>query len=264
MSYLIGVDVSHWRGRIDWATAKPHIRFAILKCTESDWYKDDTYDFNKLGCEINGIPHGVYHFFRSNRDPVAQANLFYTCAVDPSLNFWCVDVESNDGGDIRGNLKKMLDRLEQLTGKPPWIYTAKYFWNDNIGAQAWASRLPLWVANYDVNQPALPNGWSDWGLWQYGDHGAVPGIPGNVDMDYFPKSEIYLPIVFGNGELPEYYCVRTTANSLYVRSSPNGLIKGYVPLGTRFQVIGEVIKNNYKWLQVGDASYIGASWTEVI
>jgi hypothetical protein len=63
---------------------------------------------------------------------------------------------------------------------------------------------------------------------------------------------------------PQYYCVRTTANSLYVRSSPNGLIKGYVPLGTRFQVIGEVIKNNYKWLQVGDASYIGASWTEVI
>jgi len=58
-AYLIGCDISHWDGKIDWATVKPNISFAILKCTEGTTFVDDTYAFNKAGCEINNIPHGV-------------------------------------------------------------------------------------------------------------------------------------------------------------------------------------------------------------
>ena len=265
---LVGADVSHWRGKIDWVTAAAHIRFAILKCTEGTGFIDDTYNFNKAGCEINQVPHGAYHFFHSNLDGIAQAEHFYNTANDSNLKFYAVDVETYDGGDIRANLKTMLERLEQLSGQVPWIYTAYYFWKDKVGAQPWASRCPLWVANYGIGPPMLPPGWSEWGIWQYSSHGVVPGINGDVDMNYFAKSEAYLPIVFGNGEVPpppQYYNVRTTAGSLYVRNAPRGIIKGYVPYGTRFQVIGEAHDNTgYRWLRVGDNSYVGASWTEVI
>ncbi len=260
---LTGIDVSHWDGVIDWATVKPNISFAVLKCTEGVTFKDDTYSRNKAGCEINGIPHGCYHFFRSNDNPIVQAELFYNTAADNNLRFWCVDVEANNGGDIKANLHAMLDRLEQLTGKVPWLYTAQSFWNGNIGAQPWASRCPLWVANYTTgSQPAMPNGWNSWKIWQYSDKGSIPGIPSAVDMNHFAGTEADLQAIFGNGEAvpPAPHIVRVIASVLNVRKTPNGVMVGYVPYDTRLAVIGQANDGSgRKWLQVGSGSWV-ASW----
>ena len=224
-----GIDVSHWEGSINWALVKPQISFAILKCTEGTTYKDSRYRENKTGCVNNGIPHGVYHFFRSNIDGAAQAQYFYDFAADRDLKVWAVDVEANNGGDIRGNLKSMLDRLEQLTGVIPFIYTAKYFWNYNIGAQPWASRCQLWVANYEVSTPALPAGWTSWVFWQYSEKGNVNGIIGWCDMDKFDGTQDELNVLFGNGTvpalpqneiMPQGYRV-VTADWLNIRSLPS-------------------------------------------
>jgi lysozyme len=263
---LTGVDVSHWQGVIDWGKVAPQVKFAILKCTEGATYQDISYPANKVGCDREGILHGVYHFFRSNADPVQQAENFYNYAADPGLDFWCVDVEVNNGGDIRSVLKAMLQHLEQLTGKIPWVYSAKYFWNDNIGAQPWASRCPLWVANYGVQQPALPNGWSKWGIWQYSSHGAMDGIQGDVDMNIFNDTDYNIHAVFeGAYPIPIPDKVRVIANSLNVRLTPNGTIWGAVPYGTIFGVIGQGNdSNNKKWWKVGSQSWVASWWCESI
>jgi lysozyme len=268
---ITGIDISHWQGSINWAKVSSQVKFAILKCSEGTNYRDDTYKTNKAGCANNGIPHGAYHFFRSNADPIDQAEIFYEWGNDSSMKFWCVDVEANNGGNIRYVLQTMLQKLEQLTGRVPWIYTAKYFWNANIGAQSWASRCPLWVANYSVTQPTLPAGWSKWGVWQYSSHGTIAGISGNVDMNIFNDNDYDLNAVFGNGSsqpppppqpLPDK--VRTTAQFLNIRSSPGGALCGYVPYRTIFGVNGQALDaNGKKWWKIG-AAYIASWYTEII
>jgi GH25 family lysozyme M1 (1,4-beta-N-acetylmuramidase) len=46
---------------------------------------------------------------------------------------------------------------------------------------------PLWVAHFDVEEPTLPRGWDHWRFWQHTvtQQGAVPSIPGRVDLDYY-------------------------------------------------------------------------------
>ncbi len=108
-----GSDVSHWQGVIDWELVAPQVSFVIMKCTEGEQYKDIRYPANKAGCVKYGIPHGAYHFFRSNVNPITQAELFWDYAKDDDMQVWVVDVEANNGGDIRGNLKSMLERLSR-------------------------------------------------------------------------------------------------------------------------------------------------------
>ena len=55
----------------------------------------------------------------------------------------------------------------------------------------WAQH-DLWVANYvdhpENATPALPSDWHQWKFWQYGEHGQVPGISGDVDLNWFNGS----------------------------------------------------------------------------
>jgi lysozyme len=50
-------------------------------------------------------------------------------------------------------------------------------------APASLAAYPLWIADYGVAAPTLPNGWSTWLLWQYSESGAVQGIDSPVDLD---------------------------------------------------------------------------------
>ena len=35
----------------------------------------------------------------------------------------------------------------------------------------------------------VPDAWGYWTFWQYNDNGQIPGISGNVDVDYFAGDE---------------------------------------------------------------------------
>ena len=53
------------------------------------------------------------------------------------------------------------------------------------------TNYPLWVAQYEVEEPT-PNGkWNTWSGWQYTDLGEIEGINGYVDRDRFTK-EVFL------------------------------------------------------------------------
>ena len=47
------------------------------------------------------------------------------------------------------------------------------------------TQYSLWVAQYGVDAPSDSVIWDTWAGWQYSDTGSVPGISGNVDLDYF-------------------------------------------------------------------------------
>lgn len=67
------------------------------------------------------------------------------------------------------------------TAKLPIIYTTADWWNACTGNDTAFSADPLWLASYGVTNPALPAGWNNYAIWQYGQ-GNVGGVSG-IDQD---------------------------------------------------------------------------------
>src|SRR5207247_1132521 len=66
------------------------------------------------------------------------------------------------------------------------IYTNASFWNAHLNSNF--GSYPLWIANYGVSSPKIPNGWTAWNFWQYSQSGACSGVNGDVDTNYFNGS----------------------------------------------------------------------------
>jgi lysozyme len=196
---MIGIDVSHWQGLIDWAKVRQEADFAIMKCSQGVTILDGMYQANKAGAVKYAIPHGAYHYFLADTDGVKQADWFVKCAADTSMEVWVIDVE-NPGVGLVYNLKYMIDRMISNTGCTPVIYTSPGFWNYNVKqAYDWANQCPLWVAHYTTNPaPTLPIGWKKWAIWQYTAKGVLAGI-NPVDLDKFNGTDYDLLMFFGNG-----------------------------------------------------------------
>lgn len=172
---LLGVDVSHWQGVMNWARAKKAgVEFAFIKASEGTSYKDDQWRANVSGCMVQGIPWGIYHFWSDAASPADQARNvldawnFSACPI-------AIDVESFPMGlwpaaNAR-SISELVERLEDKTGKRPTIYTSRTKWDGRVKSSSNWRKLPLWVANYGVNKPILPEDWTDWMVWQYTNNG---------------------------------------------------------------------------------------------
>ena len=225
-----GIDVSHWQGSIDWAqVAAAGKRFAIAKATDGQEYVDPTYTTNKAGAELNGIVFGAYHFARPDRtanDAVLEADHFAdNAALGPGNLIPVLDIEKNEQNmsqaKITAWILDWLDRVTERLGVRPMVYTSPNGWLVRTGdttAVANAGYTVLWVAHWGVAQPTVPaDGWggNGWTFWQYTSKGSVPGIVGNVDLDWYetsdfgpvtipvldgtpPSAAISLPVTFGD------------------------------------------------------------------
>ena len=77
-------------------------------------------------------------------------------------------------------VRKLLELVTTEVGRKPFLYTANWFWT-SIGNPDPLDDYPLWVAYYnDDPEPTLPQGWSNWVIWQYTDKGHIAGIGENT------------------------------------------------------------------------------------
>jgi GH25 family lysozyme M1 (1,4-beta-N-acetylmuramidase) len=184
-----GIDVSKWQGAIDWdAVAGDGIAFAFIRTSHGLGILDEYYATNWSEARRVGILRGTYQYFSPGDDAIAQADLLLDRMgpleegdLPPVL-----DVEAADGmsaDQIVAAIHTWSDRVEAGLGVAPIIYTAKYFWQDSVGAPDDFVDQPLWVANYDVTCPLIADPWARWDFWQYTSSGSVAGIAGNVDRD---------------------------------------------------------------------------------
>jgi lysozyme len=188
---LSGIDVSHYQGVVDWAKIKAaNVTFAFAKATEGANNTDAKFAANWVGIRNAGLVRGAYHFFHPSQDPAAQAQHFLqTVQLSPGDLPPVIDVESADGVSnsvIQSGVKTWLDAVAAQTGVKPMIYASPGFWNQHLNDQF--GGYPLWVAQYGVNAPRLPKGWTNWTFWQYSQTGRMNGVLGNVDLDYFEGS----------------------------------------------------------------------------
>lgn len=203
---LPGIDVSYYQGNIDWnAVAADGVVFALIRVSHSLQFFDPEFDANWEGARAAGVHAGVYQYFEPDEDPIAQADLLLDSMgpLMPGDLPPVIDVESTAGQSpaaIANAVQAWVEHVEAALGVKPIIYTGPYFWQDNVGSDAFED-YPLWIAHYGTNCPLTPTPWAKWNFHQYTDSGSTAGIAGNVDQNVFNGSLDEL-LALGTNEIP--------------------------------------------------------------
>jgi lysozyme len=189
---VIGVDVSHHQGRVDWgALAGDGIAFAYIKATEGESFRDANFSMNWSGAAAAGLPRGAYHFFTQCRGGFDQArNFIAKVPRDPRALPPVVDAESmghcTQGppvGTVAGELETLLAQLAAHYGRRPLIYTTAEFHDTYLKGQFPRDRF--WLRSLVI--PPLFR-YEQWILWQYQNRGQRRGVQGPVDLSAFRGS----------------------------------------------------------------------------
>jgi lysozyme len=183
-----GIDVSHYQGVIDWGlVAEAGMAFAFIKATEGTSEVDPQFQDNWSGAKAAGLLRGAYHFYQPGEDPRQQAESFLSAVQTvPGDLPPVLDVEiPGDPSEIIAGIQAWLAAVQQETAKAPIVYTSPSFWAQLGASVSGFGHFPLWIAEYGVTAPKIPEGWTTWTFWQFSESGSVSGIEGSVDLDLF-------------------------------------------------------------------------------
>ena len=189
-----GIDVSEHQGRIDWDAVKASgIDFAILRVgfgAPSFGGRVD-YQFNRniSECERLGIPYGVYIYSYAfdNQQAADEASMVIDCLSghNPRLPVY-YDLEDNkiiaDGrqSGIASRAQTFCNKIS-AAGYKSGIYANLNWFNNILTDPVFkSSSWDHWIAQYNSQCDYTGN----YSFWQYKSNGKVPGINGNVDMNY--------------------------------------------------------------------------------
>jgi lysozyme len=179
-----GIDVSHHSGSVDWdAVAEGGYVFAFLKATEGVDAPDPMFDSHWQALADHDIHRGAYHFYVTEDDPEEQARFFLSRVnLEPGDLAPMVDIEllgHGTRGSLAPRLHRFLEIVEGAVGVAPIIYTSPNFWAAHLDDSF--SRYPLWIAEYEVDEPTIPSGWSSWTLWQFEGDAPIVGVEKEAD-----------------------------------------------------------------------------------
>ncbi len=78
---------------------------------------------------------------------------------------------------------------EKMRRPDSHIYASPNIWNNRVAWHRYDfSECPLWIATWNVAEPAVPQTWSkqgkSWQWWQHSSKGQVDGILGAVDLNW--------------------------------------------------------------------------------
>jgi lysozyme len=170
---------------VDWdRVAGAGYSFAYVKATEGVDSPDPAFPEHWKRLPEVGLRRGAYHFYVTEDDPKAQARFFLdTVEHRPGDLLPAVDVEIIGHGTAPGladRLRTFLDLVETELGVRPVIYTSPKFWDAHLGPGF--HDHPLWVAEYEVDSPRVPESWTRWTFWQWKDDHDVPGVEKDADV----------------------------------------------------------------------------------
>jgi GH25 family lysozyme M1 (1,4-beta-N-acetylmuramidase) len=192
---IVGIDVSHWQGSINWqqvyAAGKT---FAWAKATEGVTFDDGTFVTNMTNGTSAGVVMGAYHFGRpDNNSAVSDANHFLSVAssyIGPGHLQPALDIEDPYASALTTSalstwIQQWMTTVQNATGVVPILYTTgNYASNLNSSLAVYK----LWIANYPTSQTSSPTNigiWPTWAFKQYSRTETVSGISGDVDLDVF-------------------------------------------------------------------------------
>lgn len=185
-----GIDVSEWQGDIDFeAVRQSGIDAVYIRTGEGSDYVDAYFESHYQGALAAGLKIGYYHYVTAQNEAEAreQARFFCSLIRGKAVDLYpAMDFESFPGLDveeINAIGAAFMETLNDCLGYSPSLYS-----DTNNTANVWDSSFasyPLWVAEYGPAVPSNTGYWATWDGFQYSDAGNVPGISGQVDLDYF-------------------------------------------------------------------------------
>ena len=185
---ILGIDVSHHQGEIDWDMAldmrigNDSIQFVYLKATEGADFKDRHYEKNRKILDQKKVKVGAYHFFNPNTNIAAQVNFFEQTVAKTNLKP-VLDVEVIKGvsqAQCVDSVEKFLNLYQLKVGVRPIIYTFESFYNDVFKNSKLKTEL-FWIANFKSIPTSFVN--SNTIIWQFSEKGTVNGIKEKVDLN---------------------------------------------------------------------------------
>jgi len=188
-----GIDVSYHQKAIDWEQVKNSgIEFAIIRAGYGKDTVDKQFKANIEGCIKHGIAVGIYWFIYgvNETEALQNANKCHS-VIAPykdkiTMKVWCdLEYDTDKNATKRGVTLTKQVRTNMVVA---FCERMKYYGYE-VGNYANPDYLrnkfydlpqyPLWLAKYSSSK-----GDYDCYMWQYSSKGSVPGIAGNVDMNY--------------------------------------------------------------------------------
>ena len=203
------LDVSKWQGSIDWDKVKASglISGVMIRAMgnskegkPSKPYIDPFFARNYAECKRLGIPVGVYGYFKATDRAQADKELALFKQALTGRTFQlpvAVDIEDT----LQAALSKsaLTDIVAHcLSVVESWgvyalLYTGLNFGQTNLYMGGAALKpYDVWLARYPKDQSKTkpedkPKTDFPYGIWQYTGSGRVPGISGDVDLDWAYK-----------------------------------------------------------------------------
>lgn len=203
-----GIDVSHWKGVIDWqAVAADDIQFVMLGTTYNGSV-DPNFRTNVEGAYKAGLNIGAYLYSYATTPQMAsdEADFILDLIKDYPISYpIAFDAESSALGalspqEISEIINTFCKKIEDA-GYYPMVYANDYWLANKIDL----SMMPydVWVARYEIR-----HNFSDPAMWQATQTGSINGVNGNVDIDFQYKD--FAPLIPANrwrtiGDKTYYY-----------------------------------------------------------
>ena len=208
------IDVSSYQGYIDWEKVKASgVNYAIIRAVtwsggqDGYWIIDPMFEQNVINAKNAGVKVGayIYTYAFSDAEVNAEVAVFLNSANRLKSMGYSFDLPVfvdheypklltgvPDYNERTRLLKLEMDLLFQ-NGYYSGMYMSTSWAQKNVNAASLqAQGYDLWIADY--------RGYNGWGnsvvMWQYGSNGSVPGINGDVDMNYLYKD--YSTIIDGS------------------------------------------------------------------
>ncbi|WP_158098404.1 glycoside hydrolase family 25 protein [Collinsella sp. An307] len=258
-----GIDVSSWQGTIDWAMVKASgiVDYAIIRCGWGDNFRsqDDREFLNNVrGCLNNGIPFGIYIYSYAYNTSMAQSEashvmrLLSEAGLSPSKVAYPIylDLEQQDSSGRPSGMddgvfhtvsNQMLEQIAitfcssiENAGYNAGVYANKNWWTNYLTESSFGE-WSKWVAQY--NTSCTYSGSYD--MWQCMSNGRIPGIDGNVDINFdFVDLENLAPEDPSNGGTAAMYRLYNPNTGEHLYTSDRNERNTLVRIGWIYEQIG--------------------------
>lgn len=162
-----GIDVSGWQGNIDFTQVKNDgIEIVYMKASEGTSFVDPYFNQNYTNAKANGLKVGFYHYLtaRSVEEAVEEARFFVATisGKTPDCKL-AMDFESFGNlsiSEINQIGIAFVKTVENLSKKEVTIYSDTS--NASSVFEGELANYPLWVAQYEVEEPTPNGNWNTW------------------------------------------------------------------------------------------------------
>lgn len=184
-----GVDVSMWQGDIDFTELAKHADFVVMRAGFGRYAKQVDKRFYEYydNAKAAGMPVGIYwySYALSPEEARIEAQVCLEVLGDRKLEY-PIAFDLEEPSQIKLG-KEMISEI--ICAFCDEIESAGYYATSYACASMLRyqisdtvkDRYDIWVAHYNVEEPAY-NG--SYGMWQYSATGQVPGVSTNVDLNY--------------------------------------------------------------------------------